>query len=122
MGMRVCNETDDGLDDLRKRLDAVEEKSEKNADDILELSIKDVELKDDINSNTDKIASINDTIHSNTDKITSNTAKIISNTDTITSTTNKTDLNTDNINNLIACLWEYDSNCPWSQDESSSGG
>merc|ERR1711915_847522 len=101
MGMRVCNETDDGLDDLRKRLDAVEEKSEKNADDILELSIKDVELKDDINSNT---------------------AKITSNTDTITSTTNKTDLNTDNINNLIACLWEYDSNCPWSQDESSSGG
>merc|ERR1712228_637337 len=126
---RVCNETDDGLDDLRKRLDAVEEKSEKNADDILELSIKDVELKDDINSNTDKItsnnetihsntdkiASNNDTIHSNTDKITSNTAKIISNTDTITSTTNKTDI-------LIECLWEYDSNCPWSQDEFSSGG
>merc|ERR1712228_1065258 len=104
---RVCNETDDGLDDLRKRLDAVEEKSEKNADDILELSIKDVELKDDINSNTDKITSNNETIHSNT-------AKIISNTDTITSTTNKTDLNTDNIYNLIACLWEYDSNCPWS--------
>merc|ERR1711915_568133 len=101
--LRVCKEANYCLDDLRKRLDAVEEKSEKNADDISELSIKDVELKDDINSNTDKI--------------TSNTAKIISNTDTINSTTNKTDLNTDNINNLIACLWEYDSNCPWSQDE-----
>merc|ERR1711915_527158 len=115
--MRVCNETDDGLDDLRKRLDAVEEKSEKNADDISELSIKDVELKDDINSNTDKITSNNETIHSNTDTINSTTNKTDLNTDNINSTTNKTDLNTDNINNLIACLWEYDSNCPWSQDE-----
>jgi len=106
--LRVCNETDDGLDDLRKRLDAVEEKSEKNADDILDLSIKDVELKDDINSNTDKI--------------TSNLDKITSNNETINSTANKTDVNTNNIDILIECLWEYNGNCPWSPDEFSSGG
>merc|ERR1711915_1045138 len=107
--LRVCKEKNDCLDELmRTRLEDVEKRSSKNADDILELSIKDVELKDDINSNTDKITSNNETIHSNTDKIASNN-------ETIPSTTNKTDI-------LIECLWEYDSNCPWSQDEFSSGG
>merc|ERR1711915_121258 len=90
--LRVCKETNDCLSELmRTRLEDVEKRSSKNADDISDLSTRDVELRADINSNAVKIISNNDTINSNTEKITSNT--------------NTINNNTKSIDDIIGCLW-----------------
>merc|ERR1711915_972665 len=128
--LRVCKEKNDCLDELmRTRLEDVEKRSSKNADDISDLTIRDVELTADINSNSEKITSNTDTINSNTEKITSNTntinnniAKINANSGTINSNTNKIASNTKSIDDIIGCLWRFDRHCPWSRDEFSSDG